>query len=51
MITTRQIDEIIDAILDRIEVLGNNMDELYPDLPISDRNELVSIIKDIIGDE
>lgn len=51
MITTKQADEIIDVVLDYVEVTGNNMDELYPDIPISDRNRLISIIKDIVEEK
>jgi len=48
MVTTKQVDEIIDLILDYVEVAGINIDEAYPDIPTSDRNKLVSMIKNII---
>jgi len=49
MITTKTADEIIDAIMERVEVAGiGNADNLYPNLSMSDRNELINIIKDMI---
>ena len=48
MVTTKTIDNIIDAIIERIEIAGIRLDEAYPNLPISDRNELIDIIKDMI---
>lgn len=58
MITTKQADEIIDAIMERVEMRGIHGDELYPamclpqygQLNVSDRNELIGIIKDIVGE-
>jgi len=48
MITTKEADEIIDAIMERVEIRGmGDRDKFYPMLPISDRNDLIIIIKEI----
>lgn len=44
----RKADEIIDAVLERVEIVGEHNGDAYPSLPISDRTELVNIIIDIV---
>lgn len=44
----KKADEIIDAVLERVEIVGEHNDDAYPSLPISDRNELINIIIDIV---
>lgn len=48
MITTKQVDEIIDAVMERIEIGGIHRDEWCPLLSTNDRNQLIGIIKDIV---
>lgn len=52
MVTTKEADEIIDAVLERVEIVGRVPDnvDVYPDLSTSERNKLINIIKDIIGE-
>ena len=46
----QKADEIIDAVLERIEITGGNYDDAYSYISTPDRNELITIIIDIVGE-
>ena len=51
MITTKQIDDIIEVVLERTEMMSTGPDEIYVHITASDRKEIISIIRDIIGEQ
>jgi hypothetical protein len=48
MVTTKQADEIIDVVLERVYIEGPHSDDAFPQMDSNERNELISLIKDII---
>lgn len=48
MVTTKEIDDIIEVVMERIFIEGPHSDDAYPQMTTKDRNELLSIVKDII---
>lgn len=48
MVSIKTVDEIIKAVLERVGIEGSNIEDAYPDISVSERNELISIIKDLV---